>query len=373
MMSKVVEQSPVSVVITDAAGAIQYVNRHFTEVTGYGSDEVMGQNPRILGSGQTAPEVYVKMWATIVRGGTWVGELLNRRKDTNLYWETVAISPIMNDEGGIAHYVAVKADISYRKEADAKIAESNRLLEEQALQLKRSNEELEQFAYVASHDLRQPLRMIASYLTLTERELGDTIGEEVRSYLNFAIDGAKRMDVMIRDLLEYSRIGRKDDNFEALPLAEVMADCLLNLEVAIKEAGGVVAVAQDLPMVWGDRSELLRLFQNLIGNAVKYHAPDRLPVVEIAWSDQGADWLFTVKDNGIGIAARDYERAFGIFQRLVARDAYEGSGIGLSVCKKIVQHHGGRVWLESELGVGTIFFVALPKRAHDGNFNNLSL
>jgi len=227
-------------------------------------------------------------------------------------------------------------------------------------ELKRSNAELEQFAYVVSHDLRQPLRMITSYLGLIEQQLAGAVDDELKTFFDYATGGAKRMDKLIVDLLEYSRVGRQRGKLAPLDLSEVVAEAVQNLTVAIAEAGAVVDLAEGLPSVKGDRSELARLFQNLLGNAVKYHLPDRPCRVEVGFRPQGRDWLLWVKDNGIGIAEKDFERAFGVFQRLVSKDSYEGTGIGLAICKKIVEHHGGRIWIESVVGEGSSFMVTLP-------------
>jgi len=167
------------------------------------------------------------------------------------------------------------------------------------------------------------------------------------------------MDSLIVGLLEYSRTGKSGDKM-AVPLAEAVADAMVNLTVAIREADAEISVAEGLPTVTGHVTELIRLFQNLIGNAVKYRAPGRAPKVEVGCRRQGHQWLIWVKDNGIGIAPEDHERAFGIFQRLVAQDAYEGTGIGLAVCKKIVEHHGGHIWIESEPGAGSTFLMTFP-------------
>ncbi|WP_158284616.1 PAS domain S-box protein [Azospirillum sp. TSO35-2] len=228
---------------------------------------------------------------------------------------------------------------------------TERCIAEEALrhktgELERSNAELEAFAYVASHDLRQPLRVITSYLTLLERSLGDTLDADGRECIDFARDGAQRMDRLIVDLLDYSRVGRKAKPFRPVPLGDPLRLALLNLEVAIQDCGATVTLEGELPTVAGDDNELMRLFQNLVGNAVKYRAQDRPPVVRIAAAPDPQGWRIDIRDNGIGIAAEDRERVFGIFQRLHRRDEYEGTGVGLAVCKKIVDHHGGRLWVE---------------------------
>ena len=223
------------------------------------------------------------------------------------------------------------------------------------------NAELEQFAYVASHDLRQPLRMVSSYLSLIEKRIGSDADNDMKEFFGFAINGAKRMDRMILDLLEYSRTGRHGASFQQTPLSNVVANALTNLEVAVTEAKAAIEVTGDLPTVMGSQTELERLFQNLIGNAIKYRAPERPIRVQVECRPDGSEWIVSVRDNGIGIAPNDRERAFMIFQRLVAQDAYEGTGIGLAVCKKIVESHGGRIWIEDGLDGGASVRFSLPK------------
>lgn len=227
------------------------------------------------------------------------------------------------------------------------------------LELARSNTELEQFAYVASHDLRQPLRMVSSYLGIVASKLGPGLPDDIRTCIDFAVDGAKRMDALILGLLEYSRVGRASE-IDAVALDIVVAEAIDNLSVVIKDSEAEIVVATKLPTVLGDRIELMRLFQNLIGNAVKYRAKDRIPHVEIRCQESGAEWQLSVADNGIGIAPEDRDRAFALFQRLVGREHYEGTGIGLAVCKKIVEHHGGKIWVESQIGKGCTFCLTLP-------------
>ncbi len=360
MLSTVVEQSPVSVVITNPDGVIEYVNAHFTTITGYTAHEAIGQRASLISSGETPYSTYAELWATITDGRQWRGEFKNRKKNGVFHWEVVAISPVINDAQQIVHYVSVKEDITFRKEAETRISEANQALELQAQQLQTVNAELEQFAYVASHDLRQPLRMVTSYLALIERRLGGELNEDLRTFFDFAINGARRMDRLILDLLEYSRTGRCNIPFAPVRLADTLADSLANLEVAVAEAGAVVTIAEDLPTVLGERLDLTRLFQNLIGNAIKYRAPERAPRVGVTCCVEDGEWIVTVCDNGIGIAPADRDRAFKIFQRLVANGAYEGTGIGLAVCKKIVENHGGRIWIEDGQTEGTCFRFTLP-------------
>jgi light-regulated signal transduction histidine kinase (bacteriophytochrome) len=239
-------------------------------------------------------------------------------------------------------------------------------LEKARRSLERSNQELEQFAYVASHDLQEPLRMVASYCQLLERRYADAVDDEGREFISYAVDGANRMQALINDLLTYSRVGRQDQNLESLASATIVDHALANLQAAIDDGGATVTVGS-LPAVRGDASQLMRLFQNLVGNALKFRG-DRAPTIAVT-AEPGAEgeWVFSVKDNGIGIEPRHADRVFAIFQRLHSRQEYPGTGIGLAVCRKIVERHGGRIWLESVPGEGTTFLFTLPADTSEEN------
>jgi hypothetical protein len=259
-----------------------------------------------------------------------------------------------------------------RAEAEAIAEKALRDLYEHSLELEgarralqRSNNELEQFAYVASHDLQEPLRMVASYCQLIERRYAEVLGEEGKEFVAYAVDGATRMQALINDLLSYSRVGRQDGPLIATDCNSVLQHVLVNLSRAVEESGATVSVG-DLPVVMGDASQLTRLFQNLIGNAIKFRG-DRRPEIAVGAERDGEKHRFWVQDNGIGIEARHTERVFQIFQRLHSREEYEGTGIGLAVCRRIVERHGGIITLESEPGVGTTFSFTLPARRNEGS------
>lgn len=250
--------------------------------------------------------------------------------------------------------------------ANAELEQSRRALKAHAVELRRSNAELEAFAYAASHDLREPLRMVSSYLSLIERRLGGELGDDIREFLHFARDGAQRMDRLILDLLEYSRVGRSNQPSEEVPLSEVMQTVTLTLDPRMAEAGATIAVAPGLPVVHGHRDELTRLFQNLVANSIKYRCPDRPLNVAVTATARAGEAVVAISDNGIGIDAQHFERIFAIFQRLHPRGEQDGTGIGLALCRKIAEHHHGRIWLTSQPGVGTTFLVALPLAAPEG-------
>jgi signal transduction histidine kinase len=241
-------------------------------------------------------------------------------------------------------------------------SEARRQLDEQATELRRSNAELEQFAYVASHDLQEPLRKVASFCQMLERKYGDKLDDRGRQYIDFAVDGAKRMQVLINDLLNFSRVGRLERSHETVGMRVCLDRALYNL-AQLREDTGAEVTADELPELPGDQTQFTQLLQNLIGNAIKFHGDDP-PRVHIGARRDGDVWEFSCSDNGIGIDAKYADRIFLIFQRLHPQDVYTGTGIGLAMCKKIVEHHGGRIWLDENSGTpdhpGTTIRWTLP-------------
>ncbi|MFZ0418868.1 MAG: ATP-binding protein [Candidatus Sulfotelmatobacter sp.] len=225
-------------------------------------------------------------------------------------------------------------------------------------ELARSNADLEQFAYVASHDLQEPLRMVTAYTQLLGERYRGKLDDNADKFIGYASEGALRMQVLIQDLLAFSRVGRKESAGESVDCELVMKEVLQTLASAIQESGAVIGY-ENLPAVWADRTQLAQVLQNLIGNAIKFRGKDpSLISVQVEKSDQ--QWLFSVSDNGIGIAPEDAENIFVVFQRLHARTEYPGNGIGLAICKKIIERYGGRIWVESQAGSGSVFKFTLP-------------
>jgi signal transduction histidine kinase len=238
------------------------------------------------------------------------------------------------------------------------LAKANDRLDAQTQDLERSNAELEQFAYVASHDLQEPLRKVASFTQLLQRRYSGQLDERADEYINFAADGAKRMQTLINDLLAFSRVGRLRERQIEVNLGEVLSQALAGLSTLIEETHATIN-AGELPAVRGEPALLSLVFQNLVANALKFHGPQR-PIVHIRARREDADWLVSCSDNGIGIDPRHAERIFVIFQRLHAKDEYAGTGIGLAMCRKIIEYHGGRIWLEPDAGEGSTFSFTLP-------------
>lgn len=299
--------------------------------------------------------------------GSQVYEALILTPDGKERQTLIAKATYLNDSGRVRGIVGAIVDITERKLTEDALRRSQEALSLQATELRRSNEELAQFAYVASHDLREPLRMVSNYLALLQRRYGAALDDKAKEFIGFAVDGAKRMDRLIADLLEYSRVGRKGGPLVATSLGEAIALALENLQVAIEESHARIVVEPPVeatdsgwPMLVGDLNELTRLFQNLVGNAIKYRSLERIPEVAITLEIAGDRAIITVRDNGIGIAPEHFERIFMIFQRLHPRGTYEGTGIGLAVCKKIVERHGGTLWVESQPEQGSAFRLSLP-------------
>ena len=232
-------------------------------------------------------------------------------------------------------------------------------MREKQVALARSNGELEQFAYIASHDLQEPLRMISSYTQLLRRRYANKLDDDANEFIGYAVDGTKRMQVLINDLLNFSRVASGAKPLVPVDLEEALSDTLKDLEIRIEDCGATVT-HEALPTVCADPVQMRQLLLNLIANGMKFQPPERKPAVNVSAAREGREWRFGVRDNGIGIEPQYIKNLFQIFKRLHSLEEYPGTGIGLAVCKKIVERHGGRIWVESALGQGSTFLFTLP-------------
>ncbi|EPY01109.1 PAS domain S-box protein [Magnetospirillum fulvum] len=347
LAASVFENSGEGIVITDAQERIVSVNRAFTETTGYLAEDVIGRTPRVFVSSRHDTAFYRTMWNELNSSGIWRGEVWNRRKDGKSFPAWLTISHVVDSEGRLCNHVAVFSDISDRKENERRLLEINA--------------ELEQFAYVASHDLREPLRMVTSYLGMIQRRIGTEIDENTKEYIAFAVDGARRMDNLILDLLDYSRIGRGSRRQKRFQVDSAIERTLFNLKVAIEESGTTVSMSGCDLIAETDEDDCLRVLQNLIANAIKYCPADRKPAISISCRRDGELIAVSVADNGIGIPENQFERIFRMFQRLHGREDFGGgTGIGLAICKKSAERMGGTITVTSVQGSGSTFTFTMP-------------
>ena len=346
------DEAPVGYHEYDTQGRITKVNRTELEMLGYPLEEMLGQPVWKFSSEEETSRhaVLAKLAGTIPPGRGF--ERTYRRKDGTTFPVIIEDRPLRDSEGRIIGIRSTIQDITDRREAEEALKQNTEALA-------RSNQELEQFAYVASHDLQEPLRMVTSYVQLLARRYQNRLDSDAEEFINFAVDGATRMHTLINGLLAYSRVGTRGKPFEPTNCETILQQSLDNLKMTMEESGTVVT-HDSLPTVMADDLQLGQLFQNLIGNAIKFHGEEP-PRVHVSVKPDGKQWVFSVRDNGIGIAPEFAERIFIIFQRLHGKEKYPGTGIGLAVCKKIVECHGGRIWVGSELGKGATFYFTLPR------------
>lgn len=341
-----------SIFITSPAGEIEWVNDGFVALTGYGRDEAVGQTPSLLASGEQEAPIYRDLWATISHGGTWHGELVDRRKDGTFFTATETISPLSDANGTVEHFLAIQEDVSNEREIGRQLAQ-------RTIDLERSNRELEEFAYVASHDLAAPLHVVGGYVELLARRYRGQLAADADEFIDGALRGVTRMQRLIDDLLGYSRAGREPLRLETLDAGEIARDVTQSLAAEIEAANATVTV-EGLPDVEADRTHLTQIFQNLLANALKFTAEERPPVISISAHQTDTDCCFAFTDNGLGIEPGHDEEVFRMFGRLDGAK-HEGSGIGLAISKRLVERHEGTLWFEPAPEHGTIFHVDLPR------------
>lgn len=340
------------VAITDVRGNIIHANDKFCEISKYSRDELLGQNHRILNSGYHPKEFFVDLWKTIASGKAWEGEIRNRAKDGSYYWVYTTIVPSLNAAGKPYEYVSIRYEITQKKMAEEK-------LKLYANRLEASNEELQNFATVAAHDLQEPLRKIQSFGERLKTKAKDVLTPELMDYVDRIQSSAERMRRLIDDLLSYSRVASRAQPFEPVDLNQLLSEVLTDLEVRIEQADAKIHVGK-LPRIEADPAQIRQLFQNLLSNALKFKKPGVAPEIAVDATVSGNICTVTVQDNGIGFEEKYLDRIFKIFQRLHGRFEYEGTGIGLAICRRIVERHGGTLTARSAPGEGATFIAELP-------------
>jgi PAS domain S-box-containing protein len=280
-------------------------------------------------------------------------------------WVSLSGEPLFDEDGRFAGYRGVGKDITERKRAEEDLRRAHADLERKATELERSNSELEQFAYVASHDLQEPLRMVSSYTQLVLRRYGERLDGDAKEFMAYVVDGAARMKQLIEDLLAYSRVGTRGKEFKPVPVETAVRRAINNLRAALEETGASITY-DAMPTVEADDVQLAQLFQNLMGNALKFRSAS-VPRIHVAVKEQADEWEFAVQDNGIGIEPQYFDRIFMVFQQLHTKGEFPGTGIGLAICKKVVERHGGRIWVSSKPGEGSTFHFTLPKKRETGH------
>jgi PAS domain S-box-containing protein len=350
------EAAPDAMVVVNHGGEIVLLNVQAEKQFGYPRDELLGQKikniiPEGFAERLLSDDLRSAADALAQQIGTGL-ELVGRRKDGSEFPLEIMLSPLESPAGILV--TAAMRDISVRKKSEEYLVKTMG-------ELKRSNDELQQFAYVASHDLQEPLRMVASYTQLLAKRYKGRLDSDADEFIAYAVDGSNRMQGLIQDLLAYSRVGTTGKPLREISSEQALKEALTNLRVTVQESEAVVT-HDSLPAITTDDTQLVQVFQNLVGNAIKYRSAE-VPRVHVSVAKNGGkEWIFSVGDNGLGIDPQYFERIFVLFQRLHGREEFKGTGIGLAICKKIVERLGGRIWVESQPERGSTFYFTLPER-----------
>jgi PAS domain S-box-containing protein len=348
----IIDSLPGVFYLFDEQGVMHRWNRNLEEVLGYTHNEIATMKALDMFTGQDRDHIYQAIQQVFVKG-RGEAEASYLTKDGRHIPH--AYTGVRVEMDGKPMLIGVGIDITERKQMERRLEAAN-------LELQRSNQELEQFAYVASHDLQEPLRMVSSYTQLLEKRYKDQLDDSARTFIRYAVDGATRMQGLINDLLAYSRIATKGSEFTSLSSQRAFENALANLGGVLEETNAEVTY-EELPDIVGDFGQLTRVFQNLLSNSLKYRNKEVIPRIHVSVQDVDSEWRFSVQDNSIGIDPQYKDRIFKIFQRLHTAREYSGTGMGLSMCKRIIERHGGRIWVESEPGAGSTFYFTMPQQS----------
>jgi PAS domain S-box-containing protein len=353
-LRRIVEAAPNALITVDAAGRIKQVNTHAEALFGYTREELLGQPVERLVPDRFHAQhrrdrqaFFAEAQARAMGAGR---DLFGLRKDGSQVPVEIGLNPVTTSEGTFV--VASIIDITERKQMEEE-------MKQYAEELARSNTELEQFAYVTSHDLQEPLRMVISYCGLLQRRYKGRLDQDADEFIEFAVDGANRMRALVQDLLSYGQVGSNGHKQTSIDCSEALERALVSLQSAITENNARVTHGP-LPTVIANPTEIEQLFQNLVGNAIKFHGDDP-PEVKVHARQEDGTWQLSVRDNGIGIEPQYADKIFEVFQRLHRRKDYAGTGVGLAICRRIVERNGGRIWFDSEPGKGSTFYFTLPR------------
>jgi PAS domain S-box-containing protein len=341
----------VGVIIANPEGKINFVNPAFLNIFRYkDQNEVIGKNAAELFASNKVRK-FADLTAVIDKVKGDREEFNVHREDGSVFSVEVSCSNVTDKAGNIIGRMAFFVDVSERNEIKKKLKRT-------VAELKRSNTDLQQFAYVASHDLQEPLRMVASYTQLLEKRYKDKLDTDAKEFIQFAVDGALRMQKLINDLLSYSLVSTRQKPVKPTDCNSVLGQVIANLSVTIEQNNDIIT-NDDLPTVMADESQMQELFKNLVGNAIKFRS-EHAPRVHVSAKQDRNKWIFSVQDNGLGIDLQYKDKIFLIFQRLHSKEEYPGTGIGLAICKRIVERHGGKIWVDSDVGKGSTFYFTLP-------------